>query len=77
MRTFLGSQKNAGNYVVWKKIINHTKLIGASLKWCIKDGRKFRFWIDIWAYMMHRFSFVEDNNLQYINWDAKVHNFIN
>ena len=27
--------------------------------------------------MIPLISFVEDNNLQYIDWDAKVHDFIN
>ena len=55
--------------------VQQCKLHG--LKWCIRDGRKVYFWIDYWVYMLSLVSFVDENNLHYINWDVKVHNFLN
>ena len=62
---------------MWKKIINHRKYIEANLKWCIGDGRKVCFWTYYWVYMVPLVSLEDDNNLQYINLDAKIHDFIN
>ena len=68
--------KNVGDSIIWKEIINHRKYIGARLKWCIGDGSKVCFWTDHWICMSPLISFVDENNMQYINWDAKVHEFI-
>ena len=75
-KIFRIEKKNA-DFIVWKEIINYRKYIGANLKWCIGDGRKFFFWTDYWVYMMPFVSFVDENNLHYISLDAKVHDFIN
>ena len=56
---------------------NHRKYIGASLKWCIRDCRKVCFWTDYWVYILSLVSFMDENNLHYINGDAKVHDFLN
>ena len=72
---FFSIQKK-GDSVVWKEVINHRKYIGVGLKWCIGDGRKVCFWIDNWDYMTPLISFVDENNLHFINRDAKVHEFI-
>ena len=74
---FFKVSKNDGDSIVWKEIINHRKYIGDHLKWCIGDGRKVCFWTGYWVYMMPPMSFVDKNNLQYINEDAKVYDFIN
>ena len=57
--------------------MNHRKYIGANLKLCIGYGIKVCFWTDYWIYMMPLVSFVDENNLQSINLDAKVYDFIN
>ena len=62
---------------MWKEIINHINYARAGLKWCIGDGRKVSFWIDNWVYRVPLVSFVNDDNLQCINLEAKVHEFIN
>ena len=38
-----------------------------------RDGRKINFWV----YMLPLISFVNKKKLNYINQDAKVHDFIN
>ena len=62
---------------MWREIINHRKYIGAGVKWCIGDGRKVCFLTDYWVNMVSLVSFMDGNNLQYINLEAKVHDFIN
>ena len=57
--------------IVWKEILNHRKYIGALLKWCIRNGRKV--WRDYWVYITPLISFVDENDLHHLNWDAKVH----
>ena len=74
---FFRIPKKKGDSIVWKEVINHRKYIGAGLKWCIGDGRKVYFWTDYQVYMLPLISFVDENHLHYINWDAKVYDFIN
>ena len=74
---FFRISKKEGDFIVWKEVINHKKYIGVDLKWCVGDGRKVYFWTDYWVYMLPLMSFVDENNLHYIDWDAKVHDFLN
>ena len=73
---FFNILKKEGDSVVWKEVINHRKYIGASLKWCIGDGRKVCLWMVNWVFMTPIISFVDENNLHIINRDVKVHEFI-
>ena len=73
---FFSIQKKKRGSVVWKEVINHRKYIGARLKWCIGYGSKVYFWIDNWVFMTPLISFVDENNLHFINGDTKVHEFI-
>ena len=74
---FFRIPKKKGDSIVWREVINHRKYIGVGLKWCIGDGRKVYFQTDFWVYMSPLISFVDENHLHYINWYAKVYDFIN
>ena len=73
---FFNIPKKEGDSVVWKEVINNRKYTGASLKWCIRDGRKVCFWINNRVFMTPLIPFVDENNLHFINRDTKVHEFI-
>ena len=66
-KLFKISKNEGDSNIVWKDVINHIKYIGPSLKWCIGDGRKICFWIDYWVHMLPLVSFMDENNLHYIN----------
>ena len=74
---FFRISKKEGDSIVWKEVINHRKYIRVGLKWCIGDGRKVCFQKDCWVYMLSLVSFVDENSFHCINWDAKMHDFIN
>ena len=69
---FFRIPKKKGDSIVWREVINHRKYIGVGLIWCIGDERKVYFWINYWVYMSSLISFVDENHLHCINWDAKV-----
>ena len=56
---------------MWKEI-NHKKYVEVDLTLCIRDGRKVYFWTDNWVYMMPLVSFMEADNLHFVDVDAKV-----
>ena len=66
-----------GDSITWKEIIIHRNIIEAGLKWCIVDERKVCFWTNLWVYMKPLISFLDENNLQQINKETKVIEFIN
>ena len=69
--------KKKGDSIVWNEVINYRKYIGVGLKWCIEYGRKVYFLTDYWVHMWPLISFVDENHLHFINWEAKVYDFIN
>lgn len=72
---FLEFQRKVGDSTVWKGIINHWKYIKTNLKWCIEMEQRcaFGYIIGFRAFCF----FCGWNNLECINLNTKVYDFIN